>query len=221
MKYLYKGIDLDRLKLGILFDSLERAEFWLNLILSNNENQNDDPIFELVEAVINAKLPLQPEITEHSCESIEQWAQKIITDFDLKGGFDVYKFAKKQLDGELCVSPNNVFYNKGPLLVVLGEKQFRIYLPSNAMTYQDRYKIAIALGYYIIYSKAGKEPCMVMNFGEEHFASVFFFANALLMPKDTFIRKYEELKGDAGSISGYYKVPEEIIKNRINELNLN
>ena len=175
---------------------------------------------------------------EKVVDVVEQKAMDLLEEFQVETteGFDVVLLAKQMgffvanailpdnEDGFIAVDPNNKNLLDTGSNKVIGINTKRDF-------YEKRFVIAHEIGHYVLC--AGRENKLYahrekkVENRDEYEQKVDFFAACLLMPRDSFINKYNELqKKDISSndvisvLQRIFSVPFDSVVRRISELNL-
>jgi Zn-dependent peptidase ImmA (M78 family) len=115
----------------------------------------------------------------------------------------------------------------GGSLVIYGDRSFVIYVSPQTSPLRDNFTIAHELGHYFMHtnledSDENSKPISFHRYGSDRKEwEANRFAAAFLMPKNEFIKKFDEYGGSVPLLSGYFGVSSPAVKVRIECLGLN
>lgn len=110
-------------------------------------------------------------------------------------------------------------------LIILGEKDFRIFIDQNSYHTIQNFEIAMGLSYYIFYNilktkeKGIKLPIAVSRYEKGSIVrKASLLSINLLLPKNHFKQKYIEFDKSVLKLSDYFEVSIDLIKTRERQL---
>ncbi|PKL34920.1 MAG: hypothetical protein CVV45_00655 [Spirochaetae bacterium HGW-Spirochaetae-10] len=155
-----------------------------------------------------------------SWDAIAKKAESIYRDHNLNPGFDIEQLIKN-LGGEIVRQDFDEWQKtEDGSIVVLGPQNFKIYLSAFTGLFRNRFTLAHELGHYFIHSKCGIRPLKAARSGTNKAeGQANWFAGALLMPKDVFLRACREWKDD-DLLAGHFQVSGAALQRRKEILNV-
>ena len=161
-----------------------------------------------------------PVPTNWSESLIGKVAEEIATELGFKPGSDIKAFVENKLGGTVEVDD---WRDPAPtgMIQVRGPGDFTIWLSPYTGPARDTFTIAHELGHYFLHSKAGKLQIEVKREGnnrEEWEANCF--AASFLLPRDAFVKAWQESRGDTDIIAAKFGVSDSVVSIRAQRLGL-
>jgi Zn-dependent peptidase ImmA (M78 family) len=163
----------------------------------------------------------EPEALGASRSAIEEFAEKVRRVAGFEVGDDVLglvprfggriRFIK---EAELLTMPESIF--------VYGKHDFEIILSEYMGISRPQFTVAHDLAHYFLHSHQGKQPLRAMRLSARPMPryewEAHWFAAALLMPKEEFLRQAEFLEGSLPGLASYFDVSTSIAGMRMESL---
>jgi len=152
-------------------------------------------------------------------EKVEEFAAQVASTLKFKPGSDPKELVE-QLEGRIHYRSLYELVEESGSIFVHAEHDFDIVLPQYTSPIRDRFTVAHELGHYFLHSNQGETQIIATRLGSTRIEwEANWFAAELLMPKEMFIKLYNQTK-DLAALTNHFRVSAEAAEVRRKSLGI-